>query len=114
MFSARPFTLKWRWLTSWRASRRELAEPEPVDDVVEPALELLEQHRAGDALGALGALEVVAELGLEDAVDAARLLLRAQLDAVVARLAAARQPVLSGEQTAALVERAVGQALAHP
>ena len=71
-------------------------EPETVDDVVEPALELLKQDRTGDALGALGAFEVVAELGLEDAVDAARLLLGSELNAVVAGLATAREPVLPG------------------
>ena len=85
-------------------------EPEPVDDVVEPALELLEQHGAGDALGTLGAFEVVPELGLEDTVDSARLLLGAKLDAVVTCLATARESVLSREQTTALVERAVGHA----
>ena len=51
------------------------------------------------------------ELGLEDAVDAFRLLLGAQLDAVVARLAAACETVLPRQQTAAFVESAVGDAL---
>ena len=27
MFTVRPLTLKWRWLTSWRASGREAAKP---------------------------------------------------------------------------------------
>ena len=50
MLSARPFTLKWRWLTSWRASRRELRQSEAVDDVVEAPLELLQQDGTGHAL----------------------------------------------------------------
>src|SRR5205823_14855165 len=91
------------------APRRGKAEP--VHDVVEPALELLQQHGAGDPLAALRALEVVAELRLEHAVQPARPLLGTQLDAVVARLAAAGQPVLPGEDPAALVEGAVGDAL---
>src|SRR5262249_15328823 len=52
-------------------------EAEPIDDVVESALEELEQRLAGHAARTVGHLEVAAELALEDAVDAAELLLLA-------------------------------------
>src|SRR6059036_498603 len=64
-----------------RAPRRGEAEAE--HDVVETALEHLEQHVARHALGLGGLAEEVAELALEQPVDAARLLLLAQLLAVV-------------------------------
>ena len=70
-------------------------EAHPVDDVVEPHLERAEQVLAGHAGPVLGIDEVVAELALEDAVGAADLLLLAQLEAVLADLAAA-DAVLAG------------------
>src|ERR671930_1363270 len=64
-------------------------EAEPVDDVVEPGLEHPQQGLAGDAR-ALRRLRVVgAELVLEQAVVAARLLLLAQLEQVLGLLDAA-------------------------
>src|SRR2546428_467251 len=72
---------------------------------------MLEQDCARHSLGALGPLEVVAELGLEHAVEAPGALLGAQLDPVVAGLATPHQPVLAGDHAAALVECAVGDAL---
>ena len=67
-------------------------EAETVDDVVEPALEQAQQVLARDALLAARELVVAAELLLEQAVDALRLLLLAKLDAVlrVARALLAR------------------------
>src|SRR5207248_1533089 len=66
--------------------RARAGEAEPVDDVVEARLEHPQQFLAGDAR-ALGGLRVVgAELLLEQAVVAARLLLLAQLQQVLALL----------------------------
>src|SRR3990172_9958624 len=48
---------------------------QPVNDVVEPRLQQLEQPRARDALCAGGALEVGLELRLVEAIDPAQLLL---------------------------------------
>src|SRR6185295_9160743 len=70
-------------------------EAEPEDDVVEPGLEPLEERLAGDAGRAFGLTVVVPELPLEHAIDAADLLLLAQLDAELAHLAAA-DAVLAG------------------
>ena len=76
------------------AGRRD-AEPE--DHVIEPQLEDAEQVLARHAGAGLSVLEVVVELALQDAVDAADLLLLAQLEAVVADLAAA-DAVLAGRR----------------
>ena len=76
-------------------SRRR--EAHPVDDVVEAQLERAEEALAGHAGAVLGVVEVVPELALEDAVDAADLLLLAKLEAVVADLAAA-DAVLAGRR----------------
>src|SRR6266581_541343 len=65
------------------------AQAEPVDDVVHAQLEVAEQVQAGDARLARRLVEIVAELLLEQPVDAPRLLLGAQLQAVVGRLALA-------------------------
>src|SRR5512143_918334 len=85
-------------------------EPEPVDHVVEAPLEHLEQDLARDALRFGGLLEVVAELPLEDAVHPARLLLLAQLHAVVGLLDAAALAVLARGVRAALDGALVGVA----
>src|SRR5688500_14765689 len=77
-------------------------EAEAVDHVVEPALEQNEQVDAGDPLAPLRLVEVLAELLLEDPVDALDLLLLAQLGAVVEAAAAAPLPVLAGWVTAPL------------
>src|SRR5213075_1193739 len=53
-------------------------EPHAVDDVVETALEQLDQRVTRDALRADGLVVVAAELLLGDAVDALDLLLLAQ------------------------------------
>src|SRR4051794_9421535 len=73
-------------LASLRARRREA---EPVDDVVQPQLQHPQQVLAGDAAALAGLLVVRAELPLEDAVVAARLLLLAQLQQVLRLLGAA-------------------------
>ena len=86
-------------------------EAHPVDDVVEPQLERAQQVLAGHAGSVLGVDEVVAELALEDAVDAADLLLLAQLEAVLADLAAA-DAVLAGRRRAALEGALLGIAAA--
>jgi hypothetical protein len=80
-------------------------EAHAVDDVVEAKLQHSQQVLAGHARRRTGRLEVALELALEDAVDAADLLLLAKLHAVVANLAAA-DAVLPGRRLAAL-ERAL-------
>ena len=82
MSTLRPLTVKWPWRTSCRACGARRREAEAVGDVVEAALEQLQQRLAGDAAGPLRLLEVAAELILEHAVDALHLLLLAQLHAV--------------------------------
>src|SRR3954454_14919818 len=65
-----------------------LGEPGPVDDVVEPRLEDAQQVLAGLPGAAVRLFVVAAELLLEDAVDARRLLLLAHLEQVLALLGA--------------------------
>src|SRR5581483_10275558 len=76
-------------------------EAEPVDDVVEPGFERAQQVVAGDATLARRLLVVRAELGLEQAVVSARLLLLAQLEQVLGLLDAAAA-VLARRVAAAL------------
>ena len=73
----------------------------PVDHVVEPQLEELQQAGTGDALGARRLLVVAAELLLENAVDATGLLLLAELNEVLALLDPS-PAVLTGRVGAAL------------
>ena len=82
-------------------------EAEPIDDVVEA--ELQERSRFSPVTpGRFSARdEVLAELPLQDAVDAADLLLLAQLEAVFADLPAT-DAVLAGRRRAAL-EGALGR-----
>src|SRR5215203_1930481 len=78
----------------------------PVDHVVQPGLQQLEQGLAGDALPP-GRLDVVVvELLLEDAVDAAGLLLLPELEVVLALLEPPAA-VLAG-RVGALLHRALG------
>src|SRR5207244_11143460 len=84
-------------------------EPEAVDDVVEPRLEHPEQVVACDAALLVRLLVVGAELRLEQAVVAARLLLLAQLQQILALLDAAA-PVLARRIRAALDRALLGRA----
>ena len=84
-------------------------EAEPVDDVVETRLEHAQQVLAGDAALAVRLLVVGAELRLEQAVVAARLLLLAQLEQVLGLLDAAAA-VLARRVAAALDGALLGQA----
>src|SRR3984893_6188907 len=70
-------------------------------DVVDAELEHLEQNLGGDAFIPRGLLVHVLELALEEPVDAARLLLLAQLEQVLA-LPDAPPPVLAGRVRLAL------------
>ena len=88
-------------------------EAEPVDDVVEPPLEQLQQRLAGDAARAIRHLEVAAELVLEHAVDALDLLLLAQLQAVADELRLAELAVLPRREVA-LLDRALLRVAALP
>src|SRR6266581_4822538 len=85
-------------------------EADRVDDVVEPRLQQAKQVEAGDAGHLGGAVEVEAELALEQEVDAARALLGPQLDAVVGHLAAADLGVHAGRH-GATIEGALREAL---
>src|SRR4051794_34796443 len=89
--------------------RARRGEPEPVDDVVEPRLEHPQQLLAGDARALRGLGVVGAELLLEQAVVAARLLLLAQLEQVLALLDAAAA-VLTRRVRAALDGALLGEA----
>src|SRR5690606_28466551 len=73
-------------LAGGRAGDRET---HAVDDVVQAGLEELQQILAGVALAGGGLLVIVAELALEQAVDALDLLLLAKLGGVIRELAAA-------------------------
>src|SRR5205085_5577037 len=84
-------------------------ETEPVDDVVESALEELKQRLAGDATRPVRHLEVAPELSREHTVDAAQLLLLAQLDRVLGELRP-RLAVLARRIVAALDRALVGVA----
>ena len=81
--------------------RARTGETRAPHRVVQTPLEHDDQVFARGALGALGLLEVVAELPLEQAVGALHLLLFAQLQAVTGELlGAARLAVLSGNEVA--------------
>ena len=80
--------------------RSRRGEAGAVDDVVEPQLERAQQVLAGHAGAVLGGDEVVAELLLEHAVGLADLLLLAQLQPVLADLAAADAVLAGGRRTA--------------
>ena len=73
-----------------------LGEAEKVDHAVEAGLEELQETLAGDAALALGGLEGLAELALEQAVDVAELLLLVQADGELRQLAAEFGAVLAG------------------
>src|SRR6185503_5004782 len=80
-------------------------ESEPVDDVVEAALEQSQQRLASDACPPLRPLEDTAELPFLKAIDAPQFLLLAQLRAVV-RNARPGLAVLAG-RIAATLDRAL-------
>src|SRR5262245_37819734 len=89
------------------AARR--GEAEPHQHVVEARLEQAQQVLAGDAVLARGLVVVGAELLLQHLVVAARLLLLAQLKAVLG-LAHAATAVLTGRVGATLDPALVGEA----
>jgi hypothetical protein len=78
-----PFTRKWPWRTSCRASA---GEAEAVHHVVEPPLEQDHQALTGDPLRAIRLFEQTPELSLEEPVHALQLLFFAQLQAVLGEL----------------------------
>src|SRR5690606_38976912 len=63
-------------------------EAHAIDDVVQAGFEQLQEVLAGVALRSRGLLVVVAELALQQAVDALDLLLLAKLQGIVGELAA--------------------------
>ena len=80
--------------------RARAGKAHAIDHVVEPTLEHYHQVRAGGALGALGLLEIVAELAFEQAVGALHFLFFAQLYAVTNHLGAPCLAVLAGNEVA--------------
>src|SRR3972149_1773297 len=96
-------------LTSARQAARS-AETHAVGNVVEARFEQLQQPFAGDALGARGLGVGLAELAFEHAIDAARLLLFAQLLAVVREARTAFLAVLARGVAAPLDGAFVGEA----
>src|SRR3954454_21508571 len=91
-------------------------EAKPHQDVVETGLEQAQQVLAGDSRLPAGLVVVGAELALEDAVEAPRLLLLAKLEAVLGllhastamvarRIGTALDAALVGEATLALEEQ---------
>ena len=89
------------------AARRQV---EPEDDVVEPALEQLQERLAGLTRHARGFAEVVLELVFDDAVVAAHLLLLAQLAAVFGDLLTAGLALrLLTRRGAAALDRALAR-----
>ena len=87
------------------------AQTKPVDHVVEPRLQVAQEVDSGHSRLPRRLVEIVAELLLEQPVDAAGLLLRAELQAVVGRLALARLAVHPGRERATL-DRALGRVAA--
>src|ERR1019366_8960427 len=75
---------------------------ETIDHIVEPALQLLQQHFASDAAATGGAFKVVAELLFLGKVDALRLLFLAKLQPVADDLGLAVFAVLAGSEVALL------------
>ena len=84
---------------------------ETIHHVVQTPLQLLQQHLAGDAFGAKGAFEVVAELAFLGEVDALRLLLLAKLQTVAHDLGLAILAVLAGREIALFDRTLVRKAL---
>src|ERR1035441_2481033 len=76
------------------------AEAHAVDHAIQAAFQVGQHHIAGDAFGQRGLLEVVAELGFQQAIDAAGLLLLAQLQAVADQLGLAVFTMLPGDEVA--------------
>src|SRR5579884_2869018 len=94
-----------------------VGEAEAVDDVVEAALENLQQVVARHATPPHGLGEVLVELRLHHAVEAADLLLLPQLQAVLGRPAGAPLPVLARRKILgglALGDRALWPVAARP
>jgi hypothetical protein len=109
MLALRPFTVKWPWRTSWRASARDVAKPSRYTTLSSRPLEQHEQVLAGAALHVQRAVHRARELLLEQAVHPAHLLLLAQLHAEVGEARAALA-VLSGRIAAALDAALRGEA----
>ena len=86
MLTRLPLTSTWSVPDDLARLRAREREAQAVDDVVEPALEEAEHLLARAALAARGVEVVLAELALEDAVDATHLLLLAKADRVLAEL----------------------------
>ncbi len=86
------------------------AEAHTVDNVVQPAFELLQQDFAGHALGARGLLEVVAELPFLGKVHTLGLLLLAQLQTVAHNLGFSVFSVLTRSEVTLLDRAFIGEA----
>ena len=112
MSSLRPLTVMWPWRDHLPGLRRGWWRSRAGDDVVQPPLQDRQQRVAGVARSAAGQLEVPAELPLEDAVVALDLLLLAEADAVLGRLAAAE--LVHARRALAALDGALGRVAARP
>ena len=109
MSTRRPLIGQWPWRISWRAWRREAAKPRRTSTLSKRRSSRRSRFSPVTPGLARGLVVVVAELLLEHAVVAARLLLLAQLDAVLG-LARAAAAVVARRVGAALDAALVGQA----
>ena len=100
-----PLTVKWPWLTSWRAMRRVRASPARYTTLSSRLSRIRSRFSPVLPECAVGLFVVAAELLLHDAVGEAGLLLLLQLRAVFALLDP-RAAVLAG-RVGALLERLI-------
>src|SRR5712671_284255 len=88
------------------------SEAQPVNHVVQPALQLLQEQFAGDTRLARGFLKVVPELGFQGEIHALGLLLFPELQAVADNFGLAVLAMLAGSEVAlfhrALVSKTLG------
>ena len=89
MLQCWPLTMMWPCVTSWRAAARTGAKPRRCTTLSSRRSRMLSSTSPVFSGEREASVEVPAELPLEDAVEALELLLLAQADAVLARLAAA-------------------------
>src|SRR6266567_2397476 len=86
-------------------------ESQPQNDAVQPALELLQQQFASNALSARRFFEIIAELGFLSEIDALGLLLLAQLQTITDNLGFAVLAMLARSKIALLNGTLVSEAL---
>src|SRR5947199_4907190 len=87
-------------------------ESQPVNDIIQPALQLLQEQFTGDTGLARGLLKVVAELGFQGEIHALGLLLFPELQTVADDFGLAVLAMLAGSKVAlfhrALIRETLG------